>query len=142
MPLAVKETFSLPRYFMQTFFHRPWFQRVWVFQEAILAKKTLLHSAHETIDWREGLMVEGILSSREWANRALNFRVRNSIPSILKKLIDVNPRSDSANLQSGPRSIGNLSNSWEEAPLPIIDVFLSALDMKATDPRDKLLSRS
>lgn len=91
-------------YFLQTFFHHPWFQRVWVIQEAILAQKTTVHSASEAIDWDEVLMINDITSSPEFATSALNVRTRNSIPSVWKTLIEERKRRDNsgkANTEKG-----------------------------------------
>ncbi|KAK5652117.1 hypothetical protein OQA88_10759 [Cercophora sp. LCS_1] len=117
-------------YFLQTFFHHPWFQRVWVVQEAVLAPKTTLHSAHEAIDWNEVLLVNDVTSSPEFATRAANLRTRNSMPSVWKTLVHSHKRE---------RSPGE-SGADETPPLTILQVVMAALDMKATDPRDKLFA--
>ncbi|KAK4160235.1 heterokaryon incompatibility protein-domain-containing protein [Cladorrhinum sp. PSN259] len=122
--------------FMQTFFHHPWFQRVWVVQEAILGPKTTVHSASEAIDWQEILMVNEIISSSKFVAGATFLRTRNSMPSIWKKLAQVQPVGE-ARVKNEEVVAPPHRRSGRE-PLTILEVFLAALDMKATDPRDKL----
>ncbi|KAK0651079.1 heterokaryon incompatibility protein-domain-containing protein [Cercophora newfieldiana] len=112
-------------YILETFFHHPWFQRVWVVQEAILAPKTTLHSASEAIDWSEVLLVNEVTSSVEFASSASNLRMRNSMPSVWKTLVHAHQKRTDR-------------DDEKTSPLTILQVFLAALDMKATDPRDKL----
>ncbi|KAK0624203.1 heterokaryon incompatibility protein-domain-containing protein [Immersiella caudata] len=109
-------------YFVENFFHHPWFQRVWVVQEAILAPKTTVHSATEAVGWDEVLLLNEITSSLEFNSSAANLRMRTSMPSVWKTLVH-----DQGALDGTP-------------PLTILQVFLAALDMKATDPRDKLFA--
>jgi hypothetical protein len=109
-------------YFVENFFHHPWFQRVWVVQEAVLAPKTTVYSASEAIGWNEVLLLNEITSSLQFNTSAANLRMRTSMPSVWKTLVH------------DQRTLG-------EAPaLTILQVFLAALDMKATDPRDKLFA--
>lgn len=104
-------------YFMQTFFHHPWFQRVWVIQEAALSPKTVVYSANEEIPWEELLMINEMASTPEYAGEARwSVQTRDSMPAIWNAL----------------------ANSHGKGPLPILEVFLKALDLKATNPRDKL----
>jgi hypothetical protein len=72
---------NLP-YLLGTFFHHPWFQRVWVIQEAILASHATVHSSSEAINWKEVLLVNEITSSAEYTAAAANLRMRNSMPSV------------------------------------------------------------
>ncbi|KAK5654223.1 hypothetical protein OQA88_7398 [Cercophora sp. LCS_1] len=104
-------------YFMQSFFHHPWFQRVWVVQEAILSPKTVVCSANEEIPWEELLMVNKIASMPEYAGQARwSIQTHDSMPAIWNVLTE----------------------SHGKGPLSILEVFLKALDLKATNPCDKL----
>jgi len=104
-------------YFMQTFFHHPWFQRVWVVQEAILSPKTVVYSANEEIPWEELLMINKSASTPQYAGEARwSIQTRDSMPAIWN----------------------TLTESHGKGPLPILEVFLKALDLKATNPCDKL----
>ena len=115
-------------YLLENLFHHPWFQRVWVIQEAILASKATVHSASDAIDWKEILLVNDITSLPEFAGSAANMRMRNSMPSVWKTLV----HSRSNTIAGTDNAMSNLQ--------PILQVFLAALDMKATDPRDKLFA--
>ncbi|KAK0639679.1 heterokaryon incompatibility protein-domain-containing protein [Cercophora newfieldiana] len=104
-------------YFMQTFFHHPWFQRVWVIQEAILSPKTVVYSAKEEVPWEELLMINEMASTPEYAGEARwSVQTRDSMPAIWNAL----------------------AKSHGKRPLPILEVYLKALDLKATNPCDKL----
>ena len=111
-------------YFMQTFFHHPWFQRVWVVQEAILSPKTVVYSANEEIPWEELVMINEMASTPEWAGEARwSAQARDTMPAIWHALTG---------------SHGGNRLQEDQTPLPILEVFLKALDLKATNPRDKL----
>ncbi|KAL8961007.1 MAG: hypothetical protein Q9183_005371, partial [Haloplaca sp. 2 TL-2023] len=36
-----------------TFFHRPWFHRLWIWQEVLLAKSASLHCGYDTFEWSD-----------------------------------------------------------------------------------------
>ncbi|KAK0753710.1 heterokaryon incompatibility protein-domain-containing protein [Schizothecium vesticola] len=116
-------------HFTQYFFHHPWFQRVWVIQEAILSPSTVLYSAGESILWEELLMVNDIITSPEYAAGERNgVQSRNAIPAIWSSLHRVYGKIYT---DGKPR---------KQHMLPILDVFLKGLESKATDPRDKLFA--
>ncbi|KAK3358728.1 heterokaryon incompatibility protein-domain-containing protein [Lasiosphaeria hispida] len=111
--------------FMQTFFHHPWFQRVWVVQEAILSHKTVVYSTSEEIPWEELLLINEMASTPEYAGEARwSVQARDSMPAIWNAL---------------PGRHGRTAEGKTKL-LPILDVFLKALDLKATNPRDKLFA--
>lgn len=110
-------------YFMQTFFHHPWFQRVWVIQEAALSRSAVVYSTGESIPWDELLAVNDIISSPEYAAESRwSVQTRDAMPAIWNALGRLHGRHEDGEL------------------LPILQVFLKALDLKATDPRDKLFA--
>ncbi|KAK0745839.1 heterokaryon incompatibility protein-domain-containing protein [Schizothecium vesticola] len=113
----------------ETFFHHPWFQRVWVIQEAILSPKTILYSPTQSILWEELLAVNNVITTDEYAERERwAIQGRNSMPAVWPALARA---YDKYRLGGHPR---------EQAMLPILDVFLRGLSSKATDPRDKLFA--
>ena len=113
----------------ETFFHHPWFQRVWVIQEAILSPKTILYSPTQSILWEELLAVNDVITTDEYAERERwAIQGRNSMPAVWPALARA---YDQYQLGGHPR---------EQAMLPILDVFLRGLSSKATDPRDKLFA--
>ena len=111
--------------FMQTFFHHPWFQRVWVIQEAILSHKTVVYSASEEIPWEELVFINEMASTPEYAGEARwSVQARDSMPAIWNALHQRHDRTLEVKTKL----------------LPILEVFLKALDLKATNPRDKLFA--
>ncbi|KAK5657424.1 hypothetical protein OQA88_2996 [Cercophora sp. LCS_1] len=113
-------------FFMQTFFYHPWFQRVWVVQEAILSPNTVVYSATEEIPFEELLLINEMASTPEYAGEARwSVQTRDSMPAIWNALV-------------GPH--GRMRTSSNNEPMPILEVFLKALDLKATDQRDKLFA--
>ena len=118
-------------------FGNPWFRRVWVLQEALLARNATVHCGKEKVPWNEVLTVGTWLRSSAFANQEPHIEPFPSVPMIWSHL-----RTPAA----PPSSSSTLAPSSEHHPaqphrrLPILDVFLSSLDLKATDPRDKLFS--
>lgn len=116
-------------HFCQTFFHHPWFQRVWVIQEAILSSKTILYSPTQSILWEELLGVNDIITTDEYAEgERWGIQTRNSMPAVWPALARA---YDQYQVHGQPR---------EQTMLPILDVFLRGLGSKATDPRDRLFA--
>lgn len=117
--------------FMQTFFHHPWFQRVWVVQEAILSRKTTVYSVKEAIPWEELLFINEMASTPEYAGEARwSVQARDSMPAIWNSLARRHNRKAK---QGADEKNGQ---DW----LPILDVFLRAQDLKATNACDKLFA--
>jgi len=115
-------------YFMQNFFHHPWFQRVWVIQEAALSRSAVVYSPSESIPWHELLAVNDVISSPEYAAESRWYlQTRDAMPAIWNAL------------GRGRRSQPD-GGELELEMLPILQVFLKALDLKATDSRDKLFA--
>ncbi|KAK4164789.1 putative heterokaryon incompatibility protein [Cladorrhinum sp. PSN259] len=109
-------------YLMQNLFQNPWFQRVWVVQEALLSQEAFVHYGKETIGWEELLMVNGLLEAPHYRGQAPNLRGQLTMPPIWNKLFPV------------------LMNASKRRSQTILEVFLTAIDMKATDRRDKLFA--
>ncbi|KAK5663725.1 hypothetical protein OQA88_4156 [Cercophora sp. LCS_1] len=105
---------------MQTLFNHPWFQRVWVVQEAVLPRKTIIRLGKEAIDWEELIFINEVLEQRGYRIQVPNLRGEQTMPDIWRIL-------------GGPKV-------HKAGQLSILVVFLAALDLKATDPRDKLFA--
>lgn len=122
-------------FFMETFYHHPWFQRVWVVQEAILSSKTVLCSGAEEIPFEELLFINEMASTPAYAGEARwSVQTRDSMPAIWNSLAVSHGRLKTSNSSSSSESVS------KQQPMAILDVFLKALDLKATDPRDKLFA--
>ncbi|KAK3898022.1 putative heterokaryon incompatibility protein [Staphylotrichum tortipilum] len=99
---------------MQSLFQHPWFQRVWVIQEATLSEyATLVHCGKETISWDELLSVNNSLEM----SQPPHIRGQIRMPLVW-------------------RTLDNDGNAPKL--LPLLEVFLAALDLRASDQRDKL----
>lgn len=101
---------------MSTHYINPWFRRVWVLQEALLAQETLVHCGKEIVPWKEMQQVSNWLSKIH--------RPGYLVPHITM-----------------PHIWGLLrSQNGQAKELALLDVFIHGLEMKATDHRDKLVA--
>ncbi len=103
---------------MRSLFEHPWFQRVWVIQEALMAQRPLIHHGREYITWLELVKVNSWL--RPFASQEKHFRGQFTLPAVWGTLGSVLEGSQS--------------------PPSILEVFLEALDMKASEARDRLFA--
>jgi hypothetical protein len=109
---------------MATLFSRPWFQRVWVLQEALSARRTWVHCGKSSAPWEELLAASG------WVESETAFSPgKVTMPSIWF--------NSAINNQSSTPESASVSRTSQ---LPFLDVFLHGLHMKATDPRDKIFA--
>ncbi|PHH69317.1 hypothetical protein CDD82_7832 [Ophiocordyceps australis] len=108
------------------FFSRPWFGRVWVLQEALLARQAIMHCGQEEIDWKEVVTVNSYLSHEQFRRQTPHEGPQTCMPRVWASLIGRKALRNS----EGPESL--------KRQLPILDILLQSLDMKATDARDKL----
>lgn len=102
--------------FMTNLFLNPWFRRVWVLQEALLARSAVVHCGDELVTWEEVVQVS------EWLGTItqLFYHVpRTIMPDIW------------SHLRSGDGKIRQIE---------LLELFLHGLAMNATDPRDKLFA--
>lgn len=114
-----------------TIFGRPWFARVWVIQEvwnmpagiSDLERASRVHvqCGTETISWSAILQAQYCLRTNDHAIR------HNSISKIWYKLFHVQRQQ-------------HLYHSLPAPRLDILTVLVSALDIQATDPRDKIFA--
>lgn len=102
---------------MSTLYINPWFRRVWVLQEALLARKALVHCGTEVVPWREVQRVSDWLAT---IHQPLYHAPHITMPHVW-----------------------GLLKSPEAGHVPeqeLLDVFMHGLEMRATDPRDKLFA--
>lgn len=109
---------------MSSFFCHPWFGRSWVLQEALLVRQAYVHCGNEVVDWKEVLAVNSYLNHRQFRFQAPHLGPQICMPRVWASL------RDSEGGDKGPRGL--------KRRLPILEVLLDTLDMKATDPRDRL----
>ncbi|PQE33433.1 heterokaryon incompatibility protein [Rutstroemia sp. NJR-2017a WRK4] len=117
---------------MSCLFMNPWFRRIWVLQEALRARTALVYCGPEIISWNELLDVNMWLNSTDYRFQETFLPTHPMMPSIWTTL-----RTQQSNLASlDPRD----SPQKGDHHLGILDVFLDGLELKATDPRDKLFA--
>ena len=110
----------------------PWFQRVWVLQEALRAQRALVYCGPEVITWDELLDVNTWLNSTEYRLQETFLPPHPMMPSIWMSL-------GTQKHEVGSPASRNAS-AGDNSHLDILDVFLDGLELKATDPRDKLFA--
>ncbi|KAJ4298833.1 hypothetical protein N0V90_004075 [Kalmusia sp. IMI 367209] len=116
---------------MSTVFANPWFGRVWVLQEALRARTARVYSGQEVIPWDELVIVSSWLRSDEFQKQQVHLEPLVMMPLIWNHLRS-EPITDT--MQAHAHILGRYRQ------FPILDVFLNGLELKATDPRDKLFS--
>ncbi|RGP60616.1 hypothetical protein FSPOR_10583 [Fusarium sporotrichioides] len=120
-------------FLMSTLYENPWFSRVWVIQEALSARVPLVHCSAEQVPWEEVVEVSNWLGHPAYAaQNPHNASQQISMAAIWKKL---KPKGRTMEVPTTPieaQETNQLSS--------ILEVFLSGLDLKATDPRDKFFA--
>ena len=115
-------------------FENPWFCRVWVVQEALLAQDVFARCGSEMISWAEIVATNEWLVSPGYLERQPHSKSPIMMAPIWSELNATPPRNKATAHGSGAESSVEESGRLHD----ILDVFLNALDLKATDPRDKL----
>ncbi|KAF5969542.1 heterokaryon incompatibility (het-6OR allele) [Fusarium coicis] len=120
-------------FLMSTLYENPWFTRVWVIQEALSAKQPLIHCSGEQVPWEEVVQVSNWLENPGYSSQNPHIVSQQiSMAAIWKTL---KPKGRTTEVPTTPieaQDTNELSS--------ILEVFLSGLDLKATDPRDKLFA--
>jgi hypothetical protein len=96
-------------------FRNPWFMRVWVLQEAMRARRAFVHCGTTAIEWRELAQVAEWTREPQYMMHRMHLHTGLMMPPIWTKL-------------------------RREKDVPLLDLFLTTLDMRATDPRDRLFA--
>lgn len=120
-------------FLMSTLYENPWFSRVWVIQEALSAQVPLVHCSAEQVPWEEVVQVSNWLEHPGYAAQSPHTASQQiSMAAIWKTL---KPKGRTTEVPSTSIEVRNT-----DVPSSILEVFLSGLDLKATDPRDKLFA--
>ncbi|KAL1387573.1 heterokaryon incompatibility protein-domain-containing protein [Phyllosticta capitalensis] len=102
-------------------FSEPWFQRVWVVQEALRAREAVLHCGEQKVQWKELVSVTLFLDAKR--DHARGDWWKHQERSWLLPMWHT------------------LLASLEDAFQPgILEILIGAMDFKATKPRDKLFA--
>ncbi|KAF5019388.1 hypothetical protein F66182_8588, partial [Fusarium sp. NRRL 66182] len=120
-------------FLMSILFENPWFTRVWVIQEALSARNPLVHCSGEQVPWGEVVQVSNWLEDPGYASQSPhNTSQQRALAPIWKAL---KPKGETRQVPTTP-----IEQQDTREPSSILDVFFSGLDLKATDPRDKLFA--
>ncbi|KAM0208638.1 hypothetical protein ACHAQI_006841 [Fusarium lateritium] len=120
-------------FLMSTLYENPWFSRVWVIQEALSAQRPFIHCSAEQVPWEEVVQVSNWLEHPGHANQSPHtYSQQISMATIWKTL---KPKGRTREVPTTP-----IEAQDTEELSSILEVFLSGLDLKATDPRDKLFA--
>ncbi|KAI0439739.1 heterokaryon incompatibility protein-domain-containing protein [Xylaria telfairii] len=126
-------------------YQHAWFTRVWVLQEAILARRAFIRSGTEVIPFEEVISASNLIHDiRHKGGWLPHIKWRAALAPIWLRL----GKSSPAFVQERESQIGSgietneseLPASVGSKPIGILDVFIDALVMRATDPRDKLFA--
>ncbi|KAF5004411.1 hypothetical protein FDECE_9087 [Fusarium decemcellulare] len=118
---------------MSSLFLNPWFARVWVIQEATLAQEAFVHCSQEVVDWKEIISINQWLTDLDYFKQQPHIEGTTLMPPIWETLRQERIAREGSLVS---RSLG------EQVPFTggreILDVLLDGMDLKASDPRDKL----
>ncbi|KAI8631893.1 heterokaryon incompatibility protein-domain-containing protein [Xylariaceae sp. FL1651] len=121
---------------MGVLYGHPWFTRVWVLQEAIFARKAFIRYGTEAIPWSEIITVSEILCQHR--DHAPHLKWGGSLAPVWSQLFtSVRARSLSNDRAHDPELPSPVPNPQS---IGILDLFICALGMKATDSRDKVFA--
>ncbi|KAI1752338.1 heterokaryon incompatibility protein-domain-containing protein [Xylaria castorea] len=121
---------------MSILYKHPWFTRVWVLQEAIFAQKAFIRWSTEAIPWTEIVTVSEILCQHRVI--APHLKWGGSLAPVWSQLLTSVRAHSVLNEQSkGSKLSSPVPDSQSSG---ILDIYIGALGMKATDSRDKLFA--
>ncbi|KAJ9602665.1 hypothetical protein H2200_012859 [Cladophialophora chaetospira] len=119
---------------MSHLFDHSWFRRVWCLQEALKSRDASVHCGREVITWKEMFTVNSWLASEDFIRREPHLHsLTVTMPRIWSRLAD-------ASAGASPFITDTPFSSQDLPGLTVLDVFTSSLDLKATDPRDKIFA--
>lgn len=110
---------------MSVFFDHPYFSRIWTVQEVLKSQTAWVHCGADCVTWSEVQTIGSWLSSDEF---------RGMEPHVYPSLVSL----PGIWLKHSPFPSYALHSQHPKEPASVLTIFLSTLDLKATDPRDKL----
>ncbi|KIM96236.1 hypothetical protein OIDMADRAFT_133098, partial [Oidiodendron maius Zn] len=113
---------------------RPWFLRVWVFQELVLSKSVWIQCGRSRVKWED--FCELMLSAEVEAD-ATTSDPRTMIYD-LKSAQEGNSGLLLLSRMDRPRKIWQERLLFPKHPQPLVDILLARRGSKATDPRDMI----
>lgn len=114
------------------FFGRPWFTRVWVFQEVMLSQDSICHIGRRSISWQEvgsiAFTIPKLLSTTDFTS---NMMIKEDIAmAFLLPLASGRPSSRSSHVPT--------PDEPPAEPRRLLDLILKTMTLKCSDPRDKI----
>lgn len=108
-----------------------WFRRSWVVREVLAARACTVHCGPDTITWKELLDVNNWMTDPQYIAHDPHVQ-RNQVmmPAIWSTLFEKLAQARRADMK------GAGAKSEDQAAL--LDVYLESLDLKSSEPRDKL----
>lgn len=117
--------------YLSSLFENPWFRRCWVLREVLEARSVFVHSASKSIRWKE------LVEVHSWLNEP---GFTNPDPHNLHKFVTMPPVWSSFATLTGMTSQSTSHDDLSLEQTGILDVYLAALDLRSSEPRDKLFS--
>ena len=121
---------------MSHLFDNSWFRRVWVIQEIMKSRTALVHCATEIISWRELITVHSWLASEDFMQ--IEPHVHPSMVTMPRIWSSLSPFSEPQRIDV--RTHKAFALDAQPQAEEIFKVFISSLDLKATDNRDKIFA--
>lgn len=127
---------------MTTLFSNAWFKRVWVVQEATLARHALVHSSGETIPWNEVVSVSEWLESPDFTIHNQHVQAQTLMAPIWRTIQEshVQQRQHEEEASDAESDTESLSSCDRHQHHDVLDIFLGGHDLQASDPRDKIFA--
>jgi hypothetical protein len=105
-------------------FDFPWFTRTWVLQEVFNARNATVLIGKESLPWELVMCVGNCMTKAKEMARGMG---NSAIPDIFRSLFEV-------------RAESNRMSVIKRCDKDILALFISALDLGVTDPRDKIFA--
>ncbi|KAI1415062.1 heterokaryon incompatibility protein-domain-containing protein [Hypoxylon sp. FL1857] len=112
-------------------FEHPWFSRVWVLQEALLARQAFIHCGDQMMPWEEVVAIHEWIGDAEY-KLIPHYNRPATMPAIWARL--------GYKQKSRQRTSVDETSDVSATANGIMDIFLDALDLKSTLPQDKLFA--
>jgi hypothetical protein len=123
-------------------FSNAWFSRVWVVQEATLARRALIHSSGECILWDEVLQIGEWLESPEFGIEQQHVQAQTVMAPIWRTVQESHRQRQKHEEEAYDSDLesGLIFSCSRHPHNRLLEIFLGGHDLRATDPRDKIFA--